>query len=66
MSNKFITVYFTDDFELSEKELLYLERAIGREISYGINYVNIHTSEHKIIQDFVDLVGKSWIKEIVQ
>jgi len=61
---EFTTVYFTDDFDLTDQEIIMLERCIGRDISAGGGFVNIYSRDKEIVQAFVDLVGDFYIKEV--
>ena len=60
----FTTVYLTEDIELTNGDIAYLEKALERDIGVGHNFVNIYTKDPEIIQAFIDLVGQHYIEEI--
>lgn len=59
-----ITIYLTNDVEFTDSEILYFEKAIGREIGDGGYFLNVYTSDLKIVQDLIDLIGESYIQEV--
>lgn len=63
--DNFTTIYFTEDYEPSDEEISYFEKALNVEISMGSdNYINVYTKDKDTIQDLVDLIGDFHIQEI--
>ena len=61
----FYTVYFTDDYEPTDSEIRYFEKAIDCEISQGTgDWINVYTKNPNKVKALISLIGDYYIEEI--
>lgn len=62
--NDFITVYFVNEYEPRDSELDLFEQLIGREIARGSGFINVYTTDVKLVQTLVTVIGPARITEV--
>lgn len=72
--DKFKTIYLKKGIKFSDKEQNDLEKKLGREIGLGVwgngkdqaVYLNIYTTDEKIIEKAISLIGKDKVSEVAE